>query len=68
MNNTNDNTNNNPPNRYNFKIIDRYRFEILTVVCPHCYGMTNIIEGIEDNKCSNCSCRIEEEDLSNEIL
>lgn len=68
MNNANDNTNNNPSSRYNFRIIDRYHFEILTVVCPHCYGMTNIIEGIEDNKCSNCSCIIEEEDLSNEII
>lgn len=63
------NRNNNITQKNDYKIIGRYRFEVITVICPHCYGMTTIVEGIEDNECSICSRRISSEDMeaSNDI-
>jgi len=64
------NRNNNITQKHNFRIINKYRFEIMTVVCPHCFGMTSIVEGIEENECSICRRRISGEDLeaTNEII
>lgn len=64
------NTNSNITQRNSYKIIGRYRFEIITVVCPHCFGMISRVEGIDDNECSICNRRISSEDMevSNDIL
>ena len=49
-----------PKKRY--KIISRYYFEITTIICPHCYSMTEVVIE-QQSTCSVCNRAITPEEL-----
>ena len=46
-----------------FMIKSRYRYEIVNILCPWCFGMTTIVEDM-DNECEVCKSKIRMEDLN----